>query len=84
VRKNSYKGHKTPWDIIRERTQDIKPNVVALPPVFLDELFIKKLDQKSKGGVRCYSLSLSFPFVLAIDGCRVYAYPKKEGRFIRH
>ncbi|KAF0118378.1 MAG: hypothetical protein FD151_2180, partial [bacterium] len=25
-------------------------NVVALPPVFLDELFIKKLDQKSKGG----------------------------------
>ncbi len=50
ARKNSYKGHKTPWDIIRERTQDIKPNVVALPPVFLDELFMKKLDQKSKGG----------------------------------
>lgn len=57
-RKNSYNGHKTPWDIIRERTQDIKPNVVALPPVFLDELFMKKLDQKPKGGYGCYSVSL--------------------------
>lgn len=50
ARKNSYKGHKTPWDIIRERNHDTKPNVVALPPAFLDELFMKKLDQKPKGG----------------------------------
>lgn len=50
ARKNSYKGHKTPWDIIQERNNDIRPAIVALPPVFLDELLLKKLDQKSKGG----------------------------------
>jgi hypothetical protein len=25
----------------------------------------------------------SFSFVLVIDGCSVYTYPKEEGRFIR-
>ncbi len=50
ARRNSYKGHKTPWEIIQERDPTIRPEIVALPPVFLDELFIKRLDTKTQGG----------------------------------
>jgi len=44
ARKNSNKGYKTPWEIIRERDPSISPRVAILPPVFLDQLFEKKLN----------------------------------------
>ncbi len=50
VRKNSYKGDKTPWDIVQERDPNISPDIVALPPFYLDELFNKKFDSITKGG----------------------------------
>jgi len=49
ARPNSSKGHKTPWEIIHDRDPTILPEIVALPPVFLDELFIQRLDTKAKG-----------------------------------
>ena len=58
VRKNSYKGDKTPWDIVQERNPNISPDIVALPPCYLDELFNKKFDSITKGGVLCCSASL--------------------------
>ncbi len=61
VRKNSYKGDKTPWDIVQERNPNISPDIVALPPFYLDGLFNKKFDSMAKkkgGGVRGYSASL--------------------------
>jgi len=48
-----------------------------------------RLAETSKGheeaGERGCPLSplMAFSFVLVIDGCRVYTYPKEEGRFIR-
>lgn len=48
ARTNSYKGDKTPWEIMREIYPDIRPKIVALPPVFLNELLIKKLDLKRR------------------------------------
>jgi transposase len=45
-RKNSYKENQTPWEIIKEREPQVSPALCALPPVFLDELFMKKLDSK--------------------------------------
>jgi hypothetical protein len=50
ARTNSYKNHKTPWQIIAERNSTIKPTVVTLPPVFLDQLWQKNLDSISKRG----------------------------------
>ena len=50
VRKNSYKGYKTPWQIIQERNSSIRPDIVTLPPVFLDEVFVKSLDSKHQRG----------------------------------
>ncbi|NIT58795.1 MAG: hypothetical protein GWN00_22005, partial [Aliifodinibius sp.] len=50
ARKNSYKGYKTPWQIIQERNPSISPDIVTLPPVFLDEVFVKSLDSKHKRG----------------------------------
>lgn len=38
--------HKTPWELIHEREPQINPAICALPPVFLDELFMRKLDAK--------------------------------------
>ena len=50
ARQNSYKGHKTPWEIIQERDPNINPQIVSLLPVFLDELLIQNLNSKPHGG----------------------------------
>jgi len=50
ARKNSYKGYKTPLQIIRERNPKIDPLIASLPPVFLDNLLIQSLDSRSSGG----------------------------------
>jgi transposase len=50
ARTNSYKRHNTPWGIIHDRDPTISPQIATLPPVFLDELFVYRLDAKGKGG----------------------------------
>ncbi len=50
ARTNSYKNHKTPWQIIVERNPKTNPAVVTLPPVFLDHLWQKNLASISKRG----------------------------------
>jgi transposase len=50
ARPNSYKSDKTPWQIIHERDPTISPRVAILSPVFLDEIYNKNLDNRSKGG----------------------------------
>ena len=63
ARENSYKGNKTPWEIINKRNPNINPNIVTLPPVFLDELFIQKLDSNIKRG---YDL-IQYPYSSLIN-----------------
>ena len=46
ARRNSGKEDQTPWEIIHEREPKVSPAICALLPVFLDELFMKKLDSK--------------------------------------
>ena len=50
ARKNSYKGNKTPWEILHERDPIIKPEIAILPPLMLDELWKKNIDHNSYGG----------------------------------
>lgn len=50
LRKNSYKNHQTPWQIIHHRDPKVSPAIVNLPPIFLDELLVKNLDKKRQGG----------------------------------
>jgi hypothetical protein len=50
ARKNSSKGHKTPWEIVKERQANIHPPVAAWQPVYLDELGKLKLDAEHKRG----------------------------------
>jgi transposase len=50
ARRNRGKEHKTPWELIHEREPKIDPAICALPPIFLDELFMKKLDSKLQWG----------------------------------
>lgn len=45
-RRNSGKEHRTPWELIHEREPAIDPAVCALPRVYLEELFMRKLDSK--------------------------------------
>jgi len=39
ARTNSYKGYKTPWEIIQQRNKNISPKVAILPALFLDKIF---------------------------------------------
>ena len=50
ARRNSGKEYKTPWELIHEKEPKVDPAICALPPVFLDELFMKKLDSKLMWG----------------------------------
>lgn len=50
LRKNSYKEYKTPWGLLHARDPTISPQIVWLPPVFLDELVNQRLDQLHSGG----------------------------------
>ena len=56
MRPNSYKENQTPWQIAREKEPDISVEVAKIPPVFLDDLFHKKLDFLSQGGYDVYSV----------------------------
>jgi transposase len=58
ARKNSYKENQTPWEIIHARDPRISPRIATLAPLFLDSLFMKKLDSKLKWG---YDL-VPYPF----------------------
>jgi len=40
ARTNSYKGRRTPWEIIRERNKNISPKIAILPALNLDRIFI--------------------------------------------
>jgi transposase len=44
ARPNSYKGERTPWEIVERDHPDIHPEVLALPPVLLEAEFLR-LDQ---------------------------------------
>ena len=50
ARKNSYKGNKTPWDIIHQRDPNISPQIATLPASSLDQIFKIKLAKTTKRG----------------------------------
>ena len=50
ARKNSYKAHRTPWQIAHQRNPNLDPRLPTLPPVYLDKLFRQHLHNPSQGG----------------------------------
>ena len=50
ARRNSYKGNKTPWEIVHERDPTISPQIAILQAVSLDQIWRKKLARSTKGG----------------------------------
>jgi hypothetical protein len=66
ARRNSYKGYKTPWEIIHERDPTISPQIATLPALSLDHLWKIKcvcthtsLPKQLKGGMMLFSIPLS-------------------------
>ena len=49
-RPNTYKENKSPWQLAQEKRPDITKEALALPPVDLDALLHKKLDNLTTGG----------------------------------
>ena len=49
-RPNSYKEHKTPWQIAREKVPDLSELVPLIPPVFIENLMEKNLENLPQGG----------------------------------
>ena len=50
ARKNSYKNHQSPWEIVKTRDPTLAKEIVAFPPLFLDELFVPTLQDQSLRG----------------------------------
>jgi len=50
ARKNSYKENQTPWEIIKAKCPHVSPQIVNLPPFYLDELFDAMPDESVVGG----------------------------------
>ncbi|MBW2149980.1 MAG: helix-turn-helix domain-containing protein, partial [Deltaproteobacteria bacterium] len=63
ARKNSYKNHQTPWQIIHLRDPTVSPDIVNLPPVFPDELLIQHIDKKKTRG---YDV-IPYPYLSTLD-----------------
>lgn len=51
ARPNGYKGERTPWDIVSQDHPEIRPEIIALPPVLLEAEFLRldQLDQNVPG-----------------------------------
>lgn len=56
IRPNSYKENKTPWQIAREKEPNLPIEVAKIQPVFLDDLFKKKVELLGEGGHDVYSV----------------------------
>ena len=50
ARKNSYKGYKTPWEIIHQRDPTISPQIAILDAMSLDQIWRRKFGRPTKGG----------------------------------
>lgn len=50
ARKNSYKGHRTPWEIAFQRNPNLNPKLPTLPPVYLDKRFHQNIKNPATGG----------------------------------
>ena len=49
-RPNTYKENKSPWQLAKEKRPDLPKEALMLPPVDLDELLDKKIDNPTTGG----------------------------------
>lgn len=51
ARKNSYKNHRSPWEILQARDPTLPKEIVAFPPLFLDELLNRRINsvKRSRG-----------------------------------
>jgi len=49
-RPNSYKEHKTPWQLAQEKNPDLDKRLLMIPPVDLDQLFAWYAPIMAKGG----------------------------------
>ena len=49
-RPNSYKEHKTPWQLTKEKKPDLDQHLLMIPPVDLDRLFHWKMSLTQEGG----------------------------------
>jgi len=69
-RPNTYKENKSPWQLAQEKRPDITKDALTLPPVDLDALLHKKLDNLTTGGY--YVSSGPSPFVIKSSWSRCF------------
>lgn len=49
-RPNTYKENQTPWQIAKKKNADLPARALMIPPVFLDDLWLKKVDFNTQRG----------------------------------
>jgi len=50
LRPNSYKEHKTPWQIAKEKQPSLSQQIAMIPPVFIDDLLEKHVETSPRVG----------------------------------
>ena len=50
MRPNSYKENKTPWELAKEKQKDLSKKIAMIPPVFIEDLMEKDLENLAQGG----------------------------------
>ena len=75
LRKNSYKQHRSPWEIVHTRDPSLPKRILTLPPVFLDQLHNQTLELPAPGGYDLYSVSLKAGVRCQVFGVRIRAAP---------
>ena len=50
LRPNTYKENQTPWQIASKKEPNLPIEIAKIPPICLDDLFLKKLDSSLKVG----------------------------------
>jgi transposase len=50
MRPNSYKENKTPWQLAEEKQPDLSKKIAMIPPVFIEDLMEKDLENLAQGG----------------------------------
>jgi len=50
ARPNSYKENKTPWQIAKEKEPELSQRIALIPPVFIEDLLEKKLENPFQRG----------------------------------
>ena len=63
MRPNSYKENKTPWELAKEKHPNLSKKIAMIPPVFIEDLMEKDIENLVQGGHDVSSVPCSYVYM---------------------